>query len=180
MKKAVVLSAICLMILCAACAKKEEPAKEPETAATEEAKVGVPNPMVEVTKDELMEKLGLGFNVPEGAENVKYFIIDGKMAEMQFVFNTVKINARILPTAEYEDISGMYYQWQNSEKGKVGYSDADIKLYKGETESAQIILWYDAAPGLMYSVSATGEDLDGFDIEAIAQQTYVQTQGDVG
>ena len=47
-------------------------------------------------------------------------------------------------------------------------------------EIIEIFLWFDVVPGLMYSVTAQGMDLDGFDIQAIAEQLYIPTQGDVG
>ena len=182
MKKFIIATAIAMAIICAACAKKEaEQPAEPEVQETaeENKSAGLPNPMVEKTKDE-MTAAGFEFNVPDGATNVKYFIIDGKLGEMQFEFNTLRCSARIQSTEKYEDISGMYFTWDSTEKGKVGYSEADLMFFKGTEESAQCIMWYDAAPGLMYCVSAIGKDMDGFDIQAIAEQTYVQTQGDVG
>ena len=163
--------AVMMAVLCAGCG----------AAATQETtEVALPNPMEEVTAQVLMDRLGFEFKVPQGAENVKYFIIDKEMAEMQFTFNGVNCIARIKPTAEYEDISGMYYEWTSKEKGKVGYCDADIMRYQGKDITVDACLWFDVAPGVMYSVTGDGQDLDGFDIQAIAEQTYVPTQGDAG
>ena len=173
MKKIVAIMTACVMaLMCAGCGAAK-------TEATEET-VALPNPMVEVTADELMDKLGLSFNVPDGAEDVKYFVINNEMAEMRFTYNTVNCCARIKPTVEFEDISGMYYKWNVEETGKVSYNEAQIKRYNGNDITVDACLWFDAAPGLMYSVTADGKDLDGFDIQAVAEQTYVQTQGDVG
>ena len=42
---------------------------------------GLANPMVESNPDEILQKLGVEFLVPEGAEDVRYFIIsDGRNA----------------------------------------------------------------------------------------------------
>lgn len=171
MKKFFIISlAVLLVLSCSGCAKKEE-----------KPSAGIPNPMVETDADGIMEKLGLSFNVPEGVKDVKYFIIADELAQMQFTLEgDVECCARIKPSAEFEDISGMFYEADIKDKGKVGYSEAEIYRVKTDGKTIDICLWYDVAPGLMYSVSAEAKDLDGFDIQAIAEQTYVQTQGDVG
>ena len=39
-------------------------------------------------------------------------------------------------------------------------------------------MWYDAAPGLMYSLSVGTTDPDGLDLTAVAEQVYVPMQGE--
>ena len=75
-----------------------------QAPASQEA--GLPNPMVESNPEEILQKLGVEFLVPEGAEDVRYFIISGKMAEMQFRLDGSDCNARIQPEPEFTDISG--------------------------------------------------------------------------
>ena len=88
--------------------------------------------------------------------------------------------ARIKPSAEFEDISGMYYDWTaTDDTWKVGYCDAKAMSYISETEDdAMVVLWYDVVPGLMYSISATSGDLDGLDLSVYAEQVYIPVQGD--
>jgi hypothetical protein len=53
--------------------------------------------------------------------------------------------------------------------------------YISETEDdVMAVLWFDAAPGLMYSLSAVGADLNGLDPLAVAEQIFVPMQGDAG
>jgi hypothetical protein len=53
--------------------------------------------------------------------------------------------------------------------------------YISETEDdAMVTLWYDAAPGLMYSLSAVGNDLNGLDLPVLADQIYIPVQGNAG
>ncbi len=62
--------------------------------------IGMANPWVEMTAEELMEKAGVSFGVPEGAENVIYRYNAGEdMAEMQFTMNGTEFCARIQSAA---------------------------------------------------------------------------------
>ena len=85
-------------------------------------------------------------------------------------------------SAEFEDISGMYYDWTaTNDTWKVQHCDARTMSYISKTEDdAMVTLWYDAAPGLMYSLSAAGKDLNGLDLPVLADQIYIPTQGNAG
>jgi len=145
-----------------------------------EAPIGLANPMREVDKADIMNELGLEFKVLEGAKDVKYFIINDITAEMDFTDeNGIQYTARMQPTSEFTDISGLYYEWDSDMGCEVSYCDGEVKRHIGDEETIDLILWFDAAPGIMYSLSATGKDLDGFDIEAVAEHMFVPVQGDV-
>ncbi|MDO4488908.1 MAG: hypothetical protein Q4B67_07485 [Eubacteriales bacterium] len=155
----------------------------PESAAAEMSSViGMANPMVETDANGLMETLGLSFNVPEGAEDVSYFILNDKIAEVQFRIpeQEMHVTARTMSANEFEDISGMYYNWTDESDGKVFYNDAKIKHYHDDKKDIQVCLWYDVAPGLMYSVVAEQPDADGFDIQGLAESLCPSVQGNVG
>lgn len=141
------------------------------------AETAVINPWTETTPDGLMQSLGLSFDVPEGAENVAYRMLENEMlAEMQFDLNAVHFNARIKPAVEFEDISGMYYEWASDEPAGVGWCEGRL-LRAGDGEStADLLLWFDAAPGLMYSLSALSPE--GTDLLSIADAVYRITQSD--
>mgnify|MGYP004450796991 FL=1 len=147
---------------------------------------GTENPVVESDAATIMQTLGVEFAIPEGSSDVSYAIINGETAQMLFYDEAgTQFMARIKSTADFEDISGYYYNWTSEgEKDKVGYCDAELKSYVSEDETgidndAQLILWYDKVPGLMYSLAAEGKDLNGLDIAVKAAQVYIQTQGDV-
>lgn len=144
---------------------------------SESPSIGMPNPLVEKTEKEIEKEFGFKFGKLKNEKNVKFYVIDGEMIEKIFELGDTKITLRVVPAIEFEDISGMYYAW-TEEDGKVKNRDAKIMSAKDDLGSAQVCLWYDAAPGLMYSASATAKDLDGFDITAIAEQTFIPVQGD--
>ena len=73
------------------------------------------------------------------------------------------------------------FRTESSGRFERGVSPATV--LDGLNRACQLVNELDAGdvvPGLMYSVTPQGMDLDGFDIQAIAEQLYIPTQGDVG
>lgn len=143
------------------------------------------NPWEDVTAEQLTEETGLSFGVPEGAEDVVYRLLRSEgMAEMQFTWEECEFCARIQPASlqdgELLNISGMYFAWENEEEVSVGHCRGTIGQAKtGSEEWVELCLWYDAAPGLMYSLSMyTAADPDGLDLAAVAESVYLPAQGD--
>ena len=74
-----------------------------QAPASQEA--GLPNPMVESNPEEILQKLGVEFLVPEGAEDVRYFIISGKMdEEITVVTDTVAHTTDTIVTPVIKDL----------------------------------------------------------------------------
>ena len=70
------LSVIIALLLCVSCVFGCQ-----APASQEGAQSSLSNPMVESSPEEILEKIGVEFLVPEGAEEVKYFIISNQMAD---------------------------------------------------------------------------------------------------
>ena len=145
-----------------------------------EPMTGLANPWEEMTAEQLTEASGFSFGVPEGAENIIYRYLPGQgLAEMQFTLDSDDFCARIQPAGEWTDISGMYFDWQNVEPVTVGYSAGTIGQAKtGSEDWVELCLWYDATPGIMYSLSVSTTDIDGLDLAAVAEMVYIPTQGE--
>ena len=143
----------------------------------------MPNPWEDMTAQELQEATGLTFGVPEGAENVIYRCLRSEnLAEMQFTLGNDAYCARIQPAAleqgELMDISGMYFDWENEEAITIGHCYGTIgQAQDGSAAWMELCLWYDLAPGLMYSLSVYTADPDGMDLTAVAGQVYIPAQG---
>ena len=60
---------------------------------------------------------------------------------------------------------------------QVSWCEGVDRRYIGEDETVDVSLWYDAVSGLMYSVSTSAPDLDGFDIGAAADWLYMPARG---
>ena len=147
--------------------------------------VGLANPWVDLTEEELLQVSGLSFNVPEGAENVLYRWLESDgLAEMQFILDGDEYCARVQPAAleegEVMDISGMYFDWENEEDVTIGgHCPGTIGMAQADSEDwVERCLWYDVAPGLMYSLSVYTTDPDGLDLTAVAEMVYSPMQGD--
>ncbi len=147
--------------------------------------VAIPNPWEDLSADQLAEATGLTFAVPDGAENVIYrYMRSEGLAEMQFTLNGGDYCARVLPAALEEgqvmNISGIYYQWEHEEAVNVGRCAGTLSSAQADSEDwVELCQWYDAAPGLMYSLSVVAPDLDGLDLAALAEQIWVPVQGNV-
>ena len=147
-------------------------------AAGAAAEAGLANPWEETTAEELARFPGVTFGVPEGAEDIEYRLLrEDSLAEMQFTWHDLRYCARIKPAAEFEDISGLYYDWTYETPCQVSWCVGVDRRYIGEGETVDVSLWYDAVSGLMYSVSTSAPDLDGFDIGAAADWLYMPARG---
>lgn len=183
MKKLIVALAAVLMFLCVftACSGKPGSDVDPQGEQTDNAtdpdfQSGVINPLVESNADGVAQQLGFALGVPDGAENVEYFILSGDTEELRFTLNGLDYTARLKATAGFEDISGMCYTWTNTLDDEIEGCECKLMRYSGDEGDIDVCLWYDAAPGLMYSLTTSDSSLDGFDITAAALQVYEPVQ----
>lgn len=151
--------------LLAGCAGKK--AEDPQP-------IGMPNPwQYEVAPEEIQKMVNESFTVPEDAENVVYGIMESeKLAEVQFDMDGVSYCARMEPADKFTDISGIYATWDSEESEQINGIDGTYRRSISEEEWYDNILYYDAAGKMMYSISATAPDLDGFDLMAVAETIF--------
>ena len=141
--------------------------------------VEMPNPIVESSSEEILQKLGITFGIPKDAENIYYSIIAGELAQMDFIWQDAECTARIKAstTTELEDISGYYFEWDKEVELPVGYNSAKARWSVIDGQTVGICIWQDIVPGLTYSVSmkqnATLENLF-----ILANAVYIPVQGD--
>ena len=178
-KLSAILLALALTLCLTACGEGEA-----TLAATEgptEAAYGIANPWTDSDAAALEAMLGSArFSVPEGAENVIYRALEAaKLAEIRFSIDGMDYTARIQPAGAATDISGMYYDnWGDDEPCTIGGIEGMSHRATDGDKTIDVCQWYDAANGMMYSLSAEGADLDGFDIVAIAEAVYGAAQPD--
>lgn len=134
--------------------------------------VGMPNPVHESTAEEITKELNVKFAVPDDAKNIRYSIIAGNLAQMEFIWNEAECTARIKRDAEPEDISGFYYNWPNETPCTVGENAGIAKWQKTEVgEVFGICLWQNKASNLTYSVSMK-KNADSEKLIALANDIY--------
>ncbi len=179
MKKFVAVFLLVLMFLCAftACSGKPESDVNSRNEQTDEVtdssvQSGMINPLVETDANGIASRLDFALCVPDGAENIKYFILTGDTEELRFSLNGLDYTARLKATAGFEDISGMNYTWTNTLDDEIKGCKCRLMRYNGDKGDIDVCLWYDATHGLMYSLTTSDRSLDGFDITAIALQMF--------
>lgn len=152
---------------------------ESESAA--ENFVGMNNPWVESDQAGVLENVGFTMTPPSGATNVTYqYLTTTGMGQMQYEYDGINWVYRIQPTNDFEDISGMYFEWDAETDGKVGAWDAKYMSRVSEEEGdVQVVNWYEIVTGVSYSLIAQSPDLDGIDIQVFAEEIYEPLQGDV-
>lgn len=144
-------------------------------ALAEDAPIAaMPNPMREVTPEEITEALGVEVKLPADAENPAYFLydmVDYQMGEIQFDAFDVHYNYRFNPAEAFEDNSGMFYG-DLLPAQEVVIGDIDGELYIVQEGLAGYVLWYDDGNAMMYSISAT-DGADGLSLVALANEMFL-------
>jgi len=180
MKKFIVCLMIAAMVLSvAACAKKAEETTAAETTA---AAAQLANPWVDCTLKDIQEKTGLDFGTPANAKDITYRLMESdKLGEMNFTVDGAKCCARVKAVGQAEDISGMYYTWDSNTTAESTVNGQARTYTVSKTKDGKAILctWFDAVPGIQWSLSVTSDnDLGSFDITGLADQTFVNMQGE--
>jgi len=172
MKKIMVLVlSVLMMVMLVACGNKSN-------AATEEPSiVGMPNPWMDGSKEDVAANTGFEIGTPDGASDVYYsYMTDGSMAQVRYTYEGLEWTYRAQSTSELTDISGMYFEWDDEQSSTVAGLDAKFYSYAGTGEaddySVQVVNWYDASNKTTYSLSVTGNDLDGLDIVGCAEAVF--------
>ncbi len=146
--------------------------------------VAIANPWSDITEAEARALYPDTFVVPAGAKNVFWSRLDasadpdgtaGPLVQLVFDLDGNSFTAREQRTgSKNTDISGMYYTWTVQEDtelqtGTGSKIPCTMYRYSGEDETADLCAWYDEESGISRSVSVSAEDLDGFDIRAVAE-----------
>lgn len=182
MKRIIIAAAMLMLAMgLAACGQKEAPkTQEPSGGGAY-----IANPWRDITEAEAKEICPQSFRVPVGAQNAHWSVMetaaspsDAKIALVQLNFDLDgnSFTAREQVTGDKAvDQSGMYYQWTAQADGVLkNWNDVTCTNYRfvGQNEWADLCIWHDAAAGVSYSVGVTAEDLDGFDLQTVAEALH--------
>ena len=147
----------------------------------------IANPWRDITEEQAYGMIPNCFSAPEGATNIRWSAmgkadaqgtLPGPLVQLDFDLEGLSFTERAQTTGdEAMDISGMYYDWTVTDDVTLanwGGGAMQGKTYRsiGENETADLITWYDVEIGISYSLSTVAPNLDGFDIQAVAEQTY--------
>ena len=135
--------------------------------ACAEGFVGMANPWIDTTREELEARTGMHPGVPEGAENLLWRVLTtAGLAELRFTLGDAEYTARAVPAAYHRDISGMYYSWIAEKECRIGGSTGLLQI-SGSGE--KLVQWHDGAAGGMYALSVSGGEAPVADVLAVAE-----------
>lgn len=137
--------------------------------AAQEKKTEVPNPMVEVEGSDAFQKVGANIETPAGGEDSKYYIINDKIAEIQFGFNGAVYSYRA--SGLQDDISGVKDSDVDGKEAEVtvGMEDITIETLSGGGRLAQ---WdWDEVEYSLYTPDEVEDDV----IRSLVKQLATET-----
>ena len=146
---------------------------EPDPIKSEEGEgeqnVSMENPWSDTTMENIENKLGITVILPEGADNVSARTLSAQdLYEIIFDYYGMKYNYRLKRTDSLEDISGLYYDWTVSLEEKLRGHDAVSYRSISDNETVDLVIWYDENDLVSHSLSVSAQDLDGYDLSAVA------------
>lgn len=188
-RKIVVLMCGMMLLSLVACGKTAEQSNDKADTQTEKVKVTAAakraNPWTISDKRGIYNATGFNMEAPQGATKVSYsYMAKGLMAQLSYVYEDVEWVYRIQPTGQLKDISGMNYDWISDEPGEVAGFEAEYLGYSKPDEDSefiddlyvvQVVNWYDDETEVTHSLSASGTNLDGMDIQVYAEELYAVT-----
>ena len=181
MKKTIAAVVLISMLALASCGQPLPAAEAPQSGEAPQPaeSAQLANPWREITEAEAKELCPLSFAVPAGAENVRWSVMESAeepLVQLSFDLDGNSFTARAQVTGDAEaDLSGMYYDWTyQSDESLKNWADALCHTFRyiGEEGYADLCTWYDEENAVSYSLSVTAEDLDGFDLLAIAEALH--------
>lgn len=141
-----------------------------------QATVLVSNPWIDATPDDFLQLVGVRFGLPEDAQDVSYrLLIDESLCEMHFTWQDIAFTARLRPVMDWEDISGMYYTFTQTPV-QVNRCEGNLLRAQDGENDVLLCLWYDLAPGLMYSLSAVAPALSDDMLLEAANAVFIMHQ----
>ncbi len=158
-----------------------------ENAEGSEEVIGMANPWRSCTEEEANSSCPRLFKAPEGATVNGWRMMDpenaesgvpGQLVELDFSMDGLDYTARAqYGVGEDVDIAGMFYEWDVTDDITLanwgeGHMQGKLSRHIEDGWMIDLCTWYDIEIGIAYSLSVEGEDLEGFDLQAVAEQMY--------
>lgn len=124
-----------------------------------------------MSPEDFLKEHEIVYNFPEEAESGVRIIMNNEIVEEPFTMkdSSIKYTLRVAAATELTDISGVKQEWNMEEDCTIGEFPGKVRQYAGEYNMINVCLWFDATKGVMYSLKAEDSDLEGLDIQEIAQ-----------
>ncbi|MBO6239781.1 MAG: hypothetical protein J6O61_02920 [Butyrivibrio sp.] len=161
-------------------------------AAESDSTIGIANPWHDCTEEEAYEVAPNLFSVPEGATNVVWSMMDPETSESEYSWPLVQMTFDLdgnsfVAREQYgtsdpsADISGLYYNWTAQDDITLanwagGNMTGVYSRYIGDDKYVDLVTWYDIETGASYALSVEADNLDGFDLQAVAEAMYDESK----
>ena len=138
------------------------------------------NPWTETDELGMLVKLGFSLRAPAAAQDKVCRVLEAEgLGEARFAWRGVEYTMRAKAAAEFEDISGLNYSaWDTEESCAVRYCEGVFRSVNDGAAIVEACLWYDAAPGIMYSLTAYANENYRTKTVALANVLFRPVQGD--
>ena len=172
--------------------EKAETTTEVASSESSKEEVGIANPWRECTEDEAYAVAPNLFSAPEGATNIVWRMMETEAKENEYTWPLVELDfdldgnsfvarEQLIASDEPTDISGLYYNWtveNDITLANWGGGNMTGKAYRyiGDGKYVDLITWFDIETGADYSLSVEAADLDGFDLQAVAEAMYDESK----
>ncbi|WP_026517211.1 hypothetical protein [Butyrivibrio sp. MC2021] len=157
-----------------------------ETAVQEEQTTQIANPWRDSTEEEANQVVPALFKLPEGVTNAKWSLMEdtdpsslpGELVQAVFNLDDLEYTARAQVTGDDNtDVSGLYYDWTVTDDitfstWRDGLMTGTYSRFISDEYTIDLIRWFDVELGVSYSLSTEAKDLEGFDLQAIAEMMY--------
>ena len=165
-----------------AAAQETAETADAETAGTPDEQGAEADGWRSVSEEEARSLCPMSFTVPADAQNARWSVReDGENALVQLTFEEydMTFTAREQVTGdENVNLSGLECQWtvqldstlQTWRDGLMACQNFRFYDETGEQDTVDLCRWYDVEIGISYSLSVSAPDLDGFDLQAVAEQ----------
>lgn len=175
-KKIWICSVLVFAVLCSGCAGATAGEPSGETSAgvrkptpKPEKKEEIENPMEEVESAAAFEKLGANIEVPAGAKDARYYIVNDEIAEIQFVFNDAVYSYRA--SIEEEDLSGVCDEAAEGKDSKFTVGEKEIVIEMMEN-GGYLTQWeYEPVHYSLY----TADEVEEAVIQALVREMVLDT-----
>lgn len=145
---------------------QESQGAEPSAAEGEEE---IPNPFVEQEKAEDLKAVEVSMDAPEGALDVKYYLIDDEIAEITFTLEDNKFSYR--GAAHAEDFAGIFEEFEEDVTALSDCGADEDLIIKTTVSGGRLASWSkNGAKYTLYTPSTVAdEDLFTLCIELIGK-----------
>lgn len=140
-------------------------------AACAEGFIGMANPWIDTTQEDLEARTGMHLRAPDGAAEVIWRVLTtADLAELRFTLDGVSYTARAVPAEHYRDISGMYYSWLTEQECRIGGCPGLLQIASSVGERVVLCQWYDEAAEVMFFLASRGANHRHEIVLAVAEE----------